>query len=66
MVNAVYLIGNLAEDPKVNVYENREGSITYTKFVLISGPDKGKIAKMAVSTSGKIAQIAAGFKKGRG
>lgn len=66
MVNAVYLLGKLATEPTVDAYENsRDGSTTFTKFVLISGPRQGQIAKIAVVITGTPAKIAAGFRKGQ-
>ena len=67
MINAVYLLGNLAADPVVDSYEDeREGSTTVAKFVIISnGKHEPEKAKIAVSTVGAVAEIAAGFKKGQ-
>ena len=66
MVNAVYLLGKLATEPTVAAYENSgDGSTTFTKFVLISGPHQGQIAKIAVVITGTPAKIAAGFRKGQ-
>ena len=65
MVNTVYLMGNLADDPQVDVYEQREESRTQTKFVLISGPNKGQVAKIAVVTADFVAKVTAGLRKGQ-
>jgi len=58
-------MGKLQDDPVVDVYEQTGDSTTYTKFVLVNGPDRGKVTKIAVIAAGLVAQITAGLKKGQ-
>lgn len=61
MVNAVYLIGNLADNP-----ETGKGKATaVTKFVVISnGRTESQKAVVPVTTFSKVAAYAAGLRKG--
>jgi single-strand DNA-binding protein len=61
MVNAVYLIGNLAAEPEAG----KSKTTAYTKFVLISnGRVETQKAVVTVTVFGKAAAYAAGFRKG--
>jgi len=61
MVNAVYLIGNLADEPETG----KAKATTYTKFVLISnGRTETQKAVVPVTVFGKAATYAAGLRKG--
>ena len=62
MVNAVYLLGNLADDPETG----KGKATTYTKFVVIhSGRTDSQKAVVPVVTFGKAADFAAGLRKGQ-
>lgn len=61
MLNAVYLIGNLADEPETG----KAKTTAYTKFVLISnGRTETQKAVVPVTVFGKAATYAAGLRKG--
>ncbi len=61
MVNAVYLIGNLANEPETG----KGKAAAVTKFVVISnGRTESQKAVVPVTTFGKVAAYATGFRKG--
>ena len=61
MVNAVYLIGNLADAPETG----KAKTTAYTKFVLINnGRTEAQKAVVPVTVFGKAATYAAGLRKG--
>ena len=67
MINTVYLLGNLADDPEVDVYENDPESCAFTTFFII-GSDATSGAqqvKIEVMSANDVADVVAGFKKGQ-
>ena len=66
MINAVYLLGHLADDPEVDSIDDESGTCAIAKFVIISnGEHEAERAKIAVSTFEEAACITAGLKKGQ-
>ena len=66
MINAVYLLGHLADDPVVDAFDDERGAHATAKFIIISnGAHEPEKAKIAVSTVEEAACITAELKKGQ-
>ena len=67
MINQVFLLGSLVDDPIVDAYEDDGGNLPLTTFYIsasYAGRETQQV-KVEVMTHERVAEVAAGFKKGQ-